>query len=98
MKNYSKNTATVNYNLLGKRFVNNKVDMYINPYGYGHSYTDNLEQNPFHVLKNSDIFNNSCQGFSDTYLTRSRGSDEYMYLKDYKLKRRVCTIRHYLIN
>ena len=80
-----KNTATVNYNLLGKRFINNKVDMYINPYGYGHSYTDHLEENAS-CPKKTDIFNNSCQGFSDTYLTRSTGSNEYMYLKDYKLK------------
>lgn len=80
-----KNTQTVNYNLLGKRFVTNKVDMYINPYGYGHNYTEHLEENPSCPSK-TDIFNNSCQGFSNTYLTKSNGSNKYMHFKNYKLK------------
>tara|TARA_Y100000741_G_C18261691_1_gene560722 strand:+ start:3534 stop:5039 length:1506 start_codon:yes stop_codon:yes gene_type:complete len=80
-----KNTKPVNYNLLGKRFVTNNVDMYINPYGYGHTYTSDLEENPTCPSK-TDIFNNSCQGFSDTYLTKSKGGNNYMYFKDYKLK------------
>ena len=59
--------------------------MYINQYGYGQSYTDHLEENPSCPTK-TDIFNNSCQGFSDTYLTRSKDSNDYMHIKDYKLK------------
>ena len=80
-----KNTQTVNYNLLGKRFVTNKVDMYINPYGYGHNYTDHLEENPSCPSK-TDIFNNSCQEFSNIYSTKSKGKNEYMHFKNYKLK------------
>lgn len=80
-----KNTQTDNYNLLGKRFVTQKVDMYINGYGYGHSFTDNLEIDPS-CPKKTDIFNNTCQGFSDTYLTKSKGGKNYMYFQDYKLK------------
>ena len=80
-----KNTQTVNYNLLGKRFVTNNVDMYINSYGYGHNYTDHLEENPSCPSK-TDIFNNSCQGFSNTYSTKSSKGDKYMHIKHYKLK------------
>ena len=59
--------------------------MYINEYGYGHSFTDNLEEDPSCPSK-TDIFNNTCQGFSDTYLTKSKGGQNYMHFKDYKLK------------
>ena len=44
-----------------------------------------IRENPSCPSK-TDIFNNSCQGFSNTYSTKSSKGDKYMHIKHYKLK------------